>query len=80
MLMSIRDFSSLTSQESLRSNEGSAGCLLQAGAGVSSHSVAFRILDLTRDMRQNSRATRELINVGSYMIVTAPLLLTWMCG
>ena len=31
MLMSIRDFSSLTSQESLRSNEGSAGCLLQAG-------------------------------------------------
>lgn len=29
--MSIRDFSSLTSQESLRSNEGSAGCLLQAG-------------------------------------------------
>lgn len=31
VVMSIRDFSSLTSQESLRSNEGSAGCLLQAG-------------------------------------------------
>jgi hypothetical protein len=77
--MSIRDFSSLTSQESLRSNEGSAGCLLQAGDGVLSHSVAFRILDLTRDMRQNSRATRELINAGSYMTETISLLLPWMC-
>jgi len=55
--MSIRDFSSLTSQESLRSNEGSAGCLLQAGRRWrdTSHSVALTILDLTRDMRHETK-------------------------
>lgn len=40
--MSIRDFSSSTSQESLRSNEGSAGCLLQAGGAGESPATVWR--------------------------------------